>query len=117
MVRKGEKKSEKKNEKKNKEKKWKKWERQKVKKSGKRCPRMFEIYPKGRKGPKMFNMVLNGLHWSQMVLNGLKNSAYWRQRKHLSTITTVGWTKNNKKPNFFEKQTKISETQKCLEIC
>ena len=100
-----------KKEKKNEETKKKKSERKKVKKkSGKSCPRMFEINSNGQKGPKMFNMVLNGLQWSQMVLNGLKNPAYWRQRKHLSTITTIGWTKNNKKPNFLEKQKKLSKT-------
>ena len=37
-----------------------------------------------------------------------------------STNTTVGWTKNTQKPNFFEKKEKIiqnTKTQKRLEIC
>ena len=29
-----------------------------------------------------------------------------------STDTTVGWTKNSRKPNFFEKRKKSSKTQK-----
>ena len=29
-----------------------------------------------------------------------------------STNTTVGWTKNSRKPNFFEKRRKSSKTQK-----
>ena len=29
-----------------------------------------------------------------------------RETKHLSTDTTVGWTKNTQKPNFFEKRKK-----------
>ena len=46
-----------------------------------------------------------------------------RETKHLSTNadsstnTTVGWTKNTQKPNFFFKRKKSSKTQKCLEIC
>ena len=46
-----------------------------------------------------------------------------RETKHLSTDadsstdTTVGWTKNTPKPNFFEKRKKSSKTQKHLEIC
>ena len=41
-----------------------------------------------------------------------------RETKHLSTDadsstdTTVGWTKNTQKPNFFEKRKKSSKTQK-----
>ena len=41
-----------------------------------------------------------------------------RETKHLSTDadsstdTTVGWTKNSRKPNFFEKRKKSSKTQK-----
>ena len=37
-----------------------------------------------------------------------------------STDTTVGWTKNTQKPNFFEKLKKIiqnGKTQKHLDIC
>ena len=43
-------------------------------------------------------------------------SVYWT--KHLSTDadsstdTTIGWTKNSRKPNFFEKRKKSSKTQK-----
>ena len=46
-----------------------------------------------------------------------------QETKHLSTDadsstdTTVGWTKNTQKPNFFEKWKKSSKTQKRLEIC
>ena len=46
-----------------------------------------------------------------------------RETKHLltdadsSTDTTVGWTKNTQKPNFFEKRKKLSKMQKRLEIC
>ena len=49
-----------------------------------------------------------------------------RETKHLSTDadsstdTTVGWTKNTRKPNIFEKRKKSSKTQKTqkrLEIC
>ena len=49
-----------------------------------------------------------------------------REAKHLSTDadssinTTVGWTKNTQKPNFFKKTEKIlqnTKTQKTLEIC
>ena len=41
-----------------------------------------------------------------------------RETKHLSTDadsstnTTVGWTKNTQKPNFFEKRKKSSKMQK-----
>ena len=41
-----------------------------------------------------------------------------RETKHLSTDadsstdTTVGWTKNSRKPKFFEKRKKSSKTQK-----
>ena len=48
-----------------------------------------------------------------------------RETKHLSTDadsstdTTVGWTKNTQKPNFFktEKIIQNAKTQKRLEIC
>ena len=33
-----------------------------------------------------------------------------------STDTTVGWTKNTQKPNFFEKQIKLSKTQKLKNV-
>ena len=34
-----------------------------------------------------------------------------RETKHLSTDTTVGWTKNTQNPEFFEKWKKSSKTQ------
>ena len=48
-----------------------------------------------------------------------------RETKHLltdvdsSTDTTVGWTKNTRKPKFFEKvkNSQNAKTQNCLEIC
>ena len=45
-----------------------------------------------------------------------------RETKHLSTDadsstgTTVGWTKNTQKPNFFEKRKKSSKTQKLKNV-
>ena len=45
-----------------------------------------------------------------------------RETKHLSTNadsstdTTVGWTKNTQKPNFFEKREKSSKTQKLKNV-
>ena len=33
-----------------------------------------------------------------------------------STDTTVGWTKNTQKPNFFEKRKKSSKTQKLKNV-
>ena len=45
-----------------------------------------------------------------------------RETKHLSTDadsstdTTVGWTKNTQKPNFFEKKQKTSKTKKLKNI-
>ena len=45
-----------------------------------------------------------------------------RETKHLSTDadsstdTTVGWTKNTRKPNFFEKRKKSSKTQKLKNV-
>ena len=33
-----------------------------------------------------------------------------------STNTTVGWTKNSQKPNFFEKRKKSSKTQKLKNV-
>ena len=56
----------------------------------------------------------------------LKKKSRIRETKHLSTNadsstdTTVGWTKNNRKPIFFEKRKKIiqnAKTQNGLEIC
>ena len=44
------------------------------------------------------------------------------ETKHLSTDadsstdTTVGWTKNTRKPNFFEKGKKSSKTQKLKNV-
>ena len=45
-----------------------------------------------------------------------------RETKHISTDadssihTTVGWTKNNQKPNYFEKRKKSSKTQKLKNV-
>ena len=45
-----------------------------------------------------------------------------RETKHVltdadsSTNTTVGWTKNTQKPNFFEKRKKSSKTQKLKNV-
>ena len=45
-----------------------------------------------------------------------------RETKHLSTDahsstdTTVGWTKNTQKPDFFEKWKKSSKTQKLKNV-
>ena len=45
-----------------------------------------------------------------------------RETKHLSTDadsstdTTLGWTKNTQKPNFFEKRKKSSKTQKLKNV-
>ena len=61
--------------------------------------------------------------WSQPLVfhkdgtNSLKKSRI-RETKHLSTDADSstdaigGWTKNNPKPNFFEKKKKSSKTQK-----
>ena len=56
-----------------------------------------------------------------------KEKSRIRETKHLSTDadsstdTTVGLTKNIQKPDFFEKRkkksSKITKTQRCLEIC
>ena len=43
-----------------------------MKKGGKVVPKCSKCSKKVKTGPKMFNMVLNGLQWSQIVLNGLK---------------------------------------------
>ena len=63
------------------------------------------------------------------VLKGLKIYFFFiphTEKRHLSTnansstITTVGWTKNTPKHDFFEKQKKNHpkhKNQKCLEIC
>ena len=57
---------------------------------------------------------------------GAKTKSRIQETKQLSTdaysstVTTVGWTKNTQKPNFFEKRKKSSKTQKPqkrLEIC
>ena len=57
---------------------------------------------------------------------GYNKKSRIRETKHLSTDadsstdTTVGWTKNSRKPKFFEKRKKIiqnAKTQKGLEIC
>ena len=51
-----------------------------------------------------------------------KKKSRIRETKHLSTDadsstdTTVGWTKNTKKPKFFEKRKKSSKTQKLKNI-
>ena len=56
----------------------------------------------------------------------MKKKSLIRETKHLSTDayssidTTVGWTKNTQKADFFEKQENIiknAKTQKRLEIC
>ena len=56
----------------------------------------------------------------------VKKKSRIRETKHLSTDvdsstnTTVGWTKNTQKTEFFEKRKKIvqsAKTQKRLEIC
>ena len=54
---------------------------------------------------------------SKITLLDIKKSRI-RETKHLSTDadsstdTTVGWTKNSRKPKFFEKRKKSSKTQK-----
>ena len=51
-----------------------------------------------------------------------KEKSRIRETKHLSTDadsstdTTVGWTKNTQKPDFFEKQKKSSKTQKLKKV-
>ena len=53
---------------------------------------------------------------------GLKKKSRIRETKHLSTNadsstdTTVGWTKNTRKPEFFEKRKNLSKTQKLKNI-
>ena len=54
-------------------------------------------------------------------LSNQKKSRIW-ETKHLSTDadsstdTTVGWTKNIRKPNFFEKRKKSSQTRKLKKL-
>ena len=51
-----------------------------------------------------------------------KKKSRIREKKHLSTDadsstdTTVGWTKNTQKPDFFEKRKKSSKTQKLKNV-
>ena len=58
-------------------------------------------------------------HYSMQILS---EKPRIRETKHLSTNTdsstdtTVGWTKNTQKPNFFEKRKKLSETQKLKNV-
>ena len=64
---------------------------------------------------------------SQNSLNASQTKSQYkksriRETKHLSTDadnstdTTVGWTKNTRKPNFFEKGKKSSKTQKLKNV-
>ena len=81
-----------------------------------------------------FKKKINLKVCSNILLNELRPRAYQilrnlhvkksriRETKHLSTDvesstdTTVGWTKNTQKPNFFEKWKKSSKTQKLKNI-
>ena len=67
---------------KSKEKKWKS-EREKTerKKIVPVCPNWSQ---RVKNGPKKFNMVLNGLQWSQMVLN-------CQQQLKITTINLIWW--------------------------
>ena len=55
-------------------------------------------------------------------LNVYNKKSRIRETKHLSTDadsstdTTVGWTKNTRKPNFVEKRKKSSKTQKLKNV-
>ena len=76
-------------------------------------------------------MNISKLIWSAKVLLGEEKEekncddekkSRIRETKHLSTDadsstdTTVGWTKNTQKPNFFEKRKKSSKTQKLKNV-
>ena len=57
-----------------------------------------------------------------MPNQGLRKNSRVQETKHLSTDadistdTTVGWTKNSRKPNFFEKRKKSSKMQKLQNV-
>ena len=71
-------------------------------------------------------MDLASLHTTKVVSVPALINLYAKSRiqdtKHLSTDadsgtdTTVGWTKNTPKPNFFEKWKKTFETQKLKNV-
>ena len=56
------------------------------------------------------------------IMENLNKKSRIRETKHLSTNadsstdTTVGWTKNTKKPKSFGKQKKSSKTQKLKNV-
>ena len=56
------------------------------------------------------------------LYNFIKQKSRIQETKHLSTNadsstdTTVGWTKNTQKPNFFLKRKKLSKTQKLKNV-
>ena len=61
--------------------------------------------------------------WYQLCnFKSLKKKSLIRETKNLSTDadsstdTTVGWTKNTQKPNFFEKRKKLSKTEKLKNV-
>ena len=66
--------------------------------------------------------VVGQCNGSLAKLNSLKEKSRIRETKHLttdadsSTDTTVGWTKNSRKPKFFEKRKKSSKTQKLKNV-
>ena len=59
---------------------------------------------------------------ASLNVESMKEKSRIRETKHLSTDansstdTTVGWTKNTPKPNFFEKRKKSSKTQKLKNV-
>ena len=59
---------------------------------------------------------------SRIGTKGVEEKSRIRETKHLSTDadsstdTTVGWTKNTQKHNFFEKRKKSSKTQKLKNV-
>ena len=68
----------------------------------------------------LFNLSIF-LRENKFIENPLNKSCI-RETKNLSTNadnstdTTVGWTKNTQKPDFFEKRKKSSKTQKLQNV-
>ena len=51
------------------------------------------------------------VHHSRLKKSRIQETKHLSTDADSSTDTTVGWTKNNQKPNFFEKRKKSSNTQ------
>ena len=94
---------------------------------GKDCSLTIYLPPWGRYWRTSPDPSSNYQSWGRQKKLELKSDSKKsriRETKNLSACavssTTVGWTKNTQKPDFFEKRKKIiknAKTQKRLEIC